>query len=519
VAEEHWQQARLIPTSGISGPEEAERRATSALLAVITAVREFGAAVIRPLGAPAGAIEAFIEVPFKLGDATVYPDGVIQTTRGGHAWTLLVEVKTGTMQLRKEQIEAYLEVARENNYAGVLTISNAIAPEPGVHPVAIDKRKLRKASLWHLSWAEVLTIAVQQRVFRGVSDPDQAWILEELIRYLEHPKSGALDFADMGPTWVPVREAVAAGTLRSTDKGVDEVVTHWEQLLRFAALRLARELGADVGVLLTRKELSDPAIRHAALVESLCQEHSLYGQLRIADAAAPLNVLADLSGGRISVSIDVSAPKDGRATTRVNWLTRQLHDAPDGLRVEAFATGSRTSTSKLLKEVREDPSALIEEPQRELRLFRIAATTPMGAKRNAGRGGFIDSVLTSIDGFYGAVVQQVRPWAAKAPQLPKGAQLAAEQAGIDVTPPPGDVAEREDSDHETAQELEIDIENDVEPFTAEPAGAEVVSWAQAEQRLERERLHTDPGSTVDDSEDEHEAVVGAETAPVDDGSE
>ncbi len=503
MAEDHWQTARLIPTSGISGPEEAERRATSALLAVITAVKEFGAAVVRPLGAPAGPIDAFIEVPFKLGERAVSPDGVIETTRGGRSWTLLVEVKTGTMRLRKEQVEAYLDVARENGFAGLLTISNDIEPEPGVHPVGVDKRKLRKVSLWHLSWAELLTLAVQQRVFRGVSDPDQAWILEELIRYLEHPKSGALDFADMGPSWVPVREAVSAGTLRSADKGVDEVVTHWDQLLRFAALRLARELGADVGLLLSRKELADPGVRHAALIESLVREHSLYGQLRIADAVAPLSVLADLRGGRITVSIDVMAPKDGRATTRVNWLTRQLRDAPDGLRIEAFCTGSRTSASKLLGEVREDPAVLVQDPQRELRLFRIAATTPMGAKRNTGRGGFIDSVLTSIDGFYEAVVQQVRPWAAKAPQLPKGSQLAAEQAGINVTPPAGDVAE----DTYASAEMTPDFEDEVPAYTTGAMGEEVVSWAQAEHRLERERLHTDPPDTLDAPNDDPPAPI------------
>src|SRR5262249_29254877 len=154
VAEDHWQSARLIPTSGISGPEEAERRATSALLAVITAVKEFGSAVIRPLGAPAGPIEAYIEVPFKLDHRTGSPDGVIQTSRAGEVWTALVEVKTGTMPLRKDQVEAYLDVARENGFAGLLTISNDIEPEPGVHPVSIDKRKLKKVSLWHLSWPE-----------------------------------------------------------------------------------------------------------------------------------------------------------------------------------------------------------------------------------------------------------------------------------------------------------------------------------------------------------------------------
>jgi len=50
VPEETWQVARLIPTSGINGAEEQERRATSALLAVMSAVREFGRALTVPLG-------------------------------------------------------------------------------------------------------------------------------------------------------------------------------------------------------------------------------------------------------------------------------------------------------------------------------------------------------------------------------------------------------------------------------------------------------------------------------------
>jgi hypothetical protein len=64
VAEDHWEPARLIPTSGIRGSDDAERRATSALLAVLCSVKEFGAAIVRPLGAPAGQIDAFTEMPF-----------------------------------------------------------------------------------------------------------------------------------------------------------------------------------------------------------------------------------------------------------------------------------------------------------------------------------------------------------------------------------------------------------------------------------------------------------------------
>lgn len=50
MAEESWHQARLIPTSGINGAEEQERRASSALLAVMGVVKEFSRTLLSPLG-------------------------------------------------------------------------------------------------------------------------------------------------------------------------------------------------------------------------------------------------------------------------------------------------------------------------------------------------------------------------------------------------------------------------------------------------------------------------------------
>jgi hypothetical protein len=512
MAEDHWQPARLIPTSGISGQDEAERRATSALLAVIGAVRDFALAIIKPLGAPAGTISTFIEVPFKLGDRTCYPDGLIESSRAGRTWVALVEVKTGSGQLERPQVETYLDIAREAGIQAVLTISNQIAPAPGVHPVDVDKRKLRRVALHHLSWAEVLTIAVQQRVHRGVSDPDQAWILGELIRYLEHPRSGALDFADMGTDWVPIREAVAAGTVRLNDKGVAEVISRWDQLLRFAALRLGRELGADVEVALSRKELSDPTIRLGSQARSLTESGTLTGAIRIPDAVAPLVITADLRAGRVAVSVDIDAPKEGRAATRVNWLIRQLQSAPDGLRLDAYTTGARTSTSELLGVVRQSPTVLIDDSKRDFRLFRLTASSPLGTKRGAGRGSFIDSVLASIDGFYEAVVQQLRPWTARAPQLPRGQRTAAEEAGLELAPPPRDLQEQAASELLTPPEEEqppnvvehavaeadspadavAEVTNSLEPVRDGP----LVSWDEAQDRLDRERSSDRPSSNA-----------------------
>jgi hypothetical protein len=329
-----------------------------------------------------------------------------------------VEVKTGNNSLAPEQIENYLDIAKEQAYDAVLTISNEIPAIAGQHPTKIDKRKVRKVALHHLSWSQVLCEAVMQKEHRGVADPDQAWILGELIRYLEHPRSGALEFDDMGENWVPVRQAVASGTLRATDKTAPEVAARWDALLRFSSLQLGRKLGEEVTPVLSRKELAEPALRSQNLVASLASDGKLTGSIRIPHAVGPIFVTADLRAGQVICHVDIDAPKEGRSATRVKWLLRQMPEASDGMRVEAFAMHTRgAGAAELLRDVRDNPLLLVSDPTKELRSFRVAMSKPMGSKRGRGRGAFIDSVNDAINAFYGDVVQNLKAWRAAPPQL------------------------------------------------------------------------------------------------------
>lgn len=418
MAEETWHEARLIPTSGISGAEEQERRATSAVLAVMGVVKEFSKALLGPVGAISGNVETFIEVPFMLGEKRCYPDGLIRVTRGSRTWTALVEVKTGKNELEVEQLENYLDIAREQGFDALVTISNEIPSVVGQHPTKVDKRKLKKVAIHHWSWAYVLSTAVMQKEHRGVSDPEQAWILGELIRYLEHPRSGAMELEDMGPNWVAVRDAVVAGTLRPTDKAAPEVAARFDALLQYVSLRLGRQLGTDVLPVLSRKEQAEPSLRAQTLLARMVEQAELSGAIRIPHAVAPIVVTADLRAGRIGCHVDIDAPREGRPTTRVNWLLRQLKHAPDATRVEAFvANGRGVGAAELLGKVREDPTLLVMDPKREIRAFRVALTAPMGSKRGRGRGSFIDSVVDLVDSFYGDVVQHLKAWSPAAPKM------------------------------------------------------------------------------------------------------
>lgn len=417
MSEESWHEARLIPTSGINGAQEQEKRATSALLAVMGAVPEFSKALLSPLGAPGRIPQTFIEVPFDIDGKRVIPDGLIRVSRGSKTWTALVEVKTGKNELQPEQCDNYLDVARAEGFDALITISNEVPFLPGVHPTSVDKRKLRKVQIHHWSWSYVLSTAIVQKEHRGIADPDQAWILGELIRYLEHDRSGALEFDDMGPNWVGIRDAVAAGTLRANDKVAPEVIARFDALLQYLALRLGRRLGIDVSQVVERKSTVNPGAHLADRMSDLATSGTLSGALRIPNAIGNLVVTADLRANLVTCHVEIDAPKEGRQTTRVNWLLRQLKDAPDSVRVESFAVRSRTGNAELLSAAREDPKLLAPDPNKDLRAFRIAIDGKAGAKRGSGQGSFIDSVVKSVDQFYGEVMQNLKAWTPTAPRM------------------------------------------------------------------------------------------------------
>jgi len=50
----------------------------------------------------------------------------------------------------------YLRLARHRKYDVVLTISNEVSTDPGIHPVVVPAGLLEKVTLVHLSWSEVM---------------------------------------------------------------------------------------------------------------------------------------------------------------------------------------------------------------------------------------------------------------------------------------------------------------------------------------------------------------------------
>ncbi|MEV4672203.1 TerD family protein [Actinomadura sp. NPDC049382] len=400
-----WQSARLFSVAGLRSEHEREVRATSTLLAVMTQVPEFGRRLTARFGAPAGTLQTFVETPFKHGDTKVRPDGVVRVARAGRIWTALIETKTGGSPLKADQVEAYLEVAARNGYEAVITLSNDLALDDE-HPLTVDKRRLRKTALRHLSWAEVAHEAHMLCHHHGVASSVHAWMLGELLHYLRHDGAGCQGFRDMGPSWVPLRDAIAAGTLRPGDRHAERVAESWERLVRQLCLRLGGETGLNVAPM-ARRRRSGAATRRAAIAASLVESGRMDAELRIPDAGGPVRVEADLRTGRIETSVEIPAAVRARALTRVQWLLRQLSDAPPELRVEALPDGRGEGPCDLLKNLRNEPGLLVPGSG-DLTAFRLTLPTGMGTKRGTDETGFVRSVDAAVDRFHSEVLSVVK---------------------------------------------------------------------------------------------------------------
>jgi hypothetical protein len=415
-----WHPARIIPTAGIKGATEQEQRATSALLAVMKAVPEFGQAILSELGAPIGKrtkLETFVEVTLGDGnDGTVRPDGAIVAETGKQRWSALVEVKTGDNQFRQEQVLAYVEAAIREGFDGVLIIDNTILGGANDVPVEIPKAKLKKVKVWQLSWWEIVTAAILQLEYRGVADPNQAWILSELIAYLSHDRSGAAQLTDMGSGWVTARDGARQKTLRKRQAEVTATATRWEQFVHWVALSITQETGAKVIPDRLKKELSS-RIEEAS--NALVDDGQLSFRLRIPDTVGHLTLVADLRAQIVTTSVMIKAPSEGRADTRLRWIIRQLKNAPDTVRIETKFVGTGRRTAVLLRDLRENvkTALLQDDPRREPREFEVSLSRPMGIKRGSDQGSFINETRNQAIDFYRDVIQQLAEWRPAAPKL------------------------------------------------------------------------------------------------------
>ena len=193
------------------------------------------------------------------------------------------------------------------------------------------------------------------------------------------------------------------------------------------------------------------AARLDANAVALANGGTLEAAIRVPDAVGPLVVQADLRTRKVVTSVAVEAPGDGRPTTRVNWLLRQLKEAPDGLLVEVSFANTKATTAGLLSAAKEDAQRLLlaNDPKRPPRAFRLALSRPMGTKRGKGERSFVLETRKQAIDFYRELVQNLRPWRAAPPRLPDEPEDAPEVPSAE--PPAFSADEREPGEAQSSQ--------------------------------------------------------------------
>ncbi|MFC9851668.1 TerD family protein [Streptomyces prasinus] len=401
-----WRQARLFPVSVLKNDRDREMRATSVLLSVMAQVPEFSRRLTAGFGAPAGRMETFTEVSLPHGDSPRRPDGVIRVERAGKLWTALVETKTNGNALKADQVQAYMDIAARRGYEAVITLTNDVALEGSpLVDVKIDKRRKHKVALWHLSWAEVVHQAHMLIRHEGVSDAAHAWLLQELLHYLQHENSGCHGFQNMGPAWVPVRNGIDDETLCQGDARALEVVENWERLIRQVCLRLGGELGQKVLPVQRAKRGADPKERRNRLADQLCLDGRLQAELRIDGTPGVLAISADLRTGKLRTSIETAAPEQGYPLSWAKRLVRRLAEAPADLHVETLVDSQTGGPRGTLERLRPEPADLLPKDNgTKITGFRLSLFKSMGSGRGSAETGFIRSVDDAVHRFYTTVV-------------------------------------------------------------------------------------------------------------------
>lgn len=432
---ERADRARLFP---ILAETSKEGRTLSIFLATLASVRELRANLLASIGQKIGTtakLRTYTEVVFKCAKGQPdlgRPDGLLVLESWGRRWTALVEAKVGKVDISQEQLERYLDLAKQNKIDAVITISNQFSVVPQHHPLRINMAKYKGVQLFHFSWMHILTEADLLTVNRDVDDDDQAYILSEFLRFISHESAGVQGFTQMPAAWPElVTKVQAAGRLQPS-KEVADVAEAWVQESRDLCLILSRQLRRQVGQRLTRAALADPEVRLQDDVTGLCGDHCLTTIFDVPNAAAPIAVRVDLQRRSVMVSMKIRAPEDRVSSrARLNWLLRQIPEAADAANLHIRCQWPKTSPSTQfrLAELREDP-AKVEEGKGSLKVvaFEVLLVADLG-RRFDQRKTFIDELEKAVPAFYETVGQHLRAWQAPAPRL-SGARAQPE----DVTP-------------------------------------------------------------------------------------
>ena len=417
-------QARLIPSIADSRKEQ---RIVSILLATLSVVRPLAAQLLGSCDvrlAKTAKLHCYTEVEFPTSNENGddRPDGVLSVVRGKTRWTALLEAKIDNAEISVEQVLRYAKIAREYKIDAVITLSNQLAPLPTHVPYSVPRKFSNHINFFHISWISVLTQASLILGENEEIDHEQAYILGEMARYLEHPKSGVKRFDKMNIEWRPLVLGIQNGQkFNRSSSEIETTLANWHQEERDVCLILSRRTGERVGIRISRKHQADPTLRLKDACDTLVTSHELRSAFIVPNASSDLDVIVNLQRRTISCSMELRAPGDRKsARARINWLVRQLQGIDvDDVIIRARWPGKGLPTQAKLSEIHVDTKSLESgRPGATPLSFEVIMIRGI-AGRFSGRQTFIEDLEKLIPEFYERIGQRLCSWSPPPPSIVK----------------------------------------------------------------------------------------------------
>lgn len=424
--------ARLIPT--FAEPRK-EQRTVSVLLATLSAVPSFARQLLACCEVRMGKtseLHSYTEVEFASPDGSCNgrPDGILSLLTRKSRWSALIEAKIDKVEIDEEQIQKYAVIARNQGINAVITFSNQLVPLPTHLPYTVPRRFSQRVKFFHISWISVLTQALLVLRDRRELSDEQAFILEEMTRYLEHPSSGVKRFDQMNPEWRSLCLGVRQDEqFKRSSLEIENTVTSWHQEERDLCLMLSRRMDEPVEIRISRKHQADPELRFKDTCDSLCESQELRCAFIVPNAASDIEITVNLERRTVACSMWLNAPgHKKRASAKINWLARQLRSVAGEDVILRVYWGRRGTTQATMSEVREDVSCL--EIGRLGALpsgFEVVMIRGLGG-RFTGRRTFIEDLENLVPDFYDQIGQNLRPWTPPPPSIDKHDPIEHEEA-------------------------------------------------------------------------------------------
>ncbi|WP_245912931.1 hypothetical protein [Litoreibacter ponti] len=331
-----------------------------------------------------------------------------------------MEAKVGNSTLGIEQVEKYRIIAKENDCDAVITISNEFASAPQNHPLPEIRKSRSKIPAFHWSWMFILTNVDLLLANEEIADSDQALLLNELRRFLSDDSAGVKGFDRMPPEWTELNRLVSAGgKIPAKSSDAQTVIEAWHQETKDLSLILTRLTETHVQERMPKKHKLDPLLRQKDELANLRESNSLFLLVDIPDAAAPLEISADLSRRTVDVGMTLKAPEDRKSSkARLNWLLRQLpKHLPEGVSIRCNWPGRSEPTQFDCATLLENPD-LIDDGKtgQQVLSFHLFFSKRLGA-RFTQQANFIADLEEVVPRFYRDIGQNLVAWRKSAPKI------------------------------------------------------------------------------------------------------